>query len=444
MTATPLNIPAHYSPITSEFDIGFGTEDNEANIISNTPTMSKSSFNTHSTAPTVLMSDLNLIEHRDSSPAASFSSVSNNSGNSSTSSLSGRSLANAIAKANANPTGSPAVDYNERSSIETPFNETPYVVEAQKQKQKNRQKQRGEAYVQRGTDQELARWSPQNEKPPQKKAVLQECYAVNYPSISQRTPTVTAASVPFQNTIPLTSFLREELEKDPAYRHALKAGTLWQSLIGQHVKLPALWFDGEEPARPYLGCEDPLKRNKWSYFGRHRVAGEPKLNSLVKNSRSSGKLLLHIICRDSETFEPTEDIVVGVFHPNADGIRDEMYSFDQQRHEDYRDVWIGHRSRSVPHNGRRVATRIESLLRYLNKNKVHKSPLGDRRNGKSVSPSSKRCVDNNNMNSVFGSRAPRHTIFVPEESLHSLLMLKLNTNAPSPPPSVILLRNFLR
>ena len=436
MTVTPLYTPSHYSPI---IPFGFGTEDNDENIIiANTPTMS----NIHSTA--VLMSDLKLVEERDSSPAASFSSVSN----SSTSSMSGRSLANAIAQANASPTGIADFDYNERASIETPFNETPYVVESRKQKQEQRQKQKGrnfEAIVQKGTDQELARWSPQHEnsRPPvQNKSFALQRYAENYP---HRIPQVTAASVPFQNTIPLTSCLREELEKDTAYRHALKAGTLWQSLIGQHVKLPAMWYDGEEPARPYLGCEDPLKRNKWSYFGRHRVAGDKTLNGLVKNNRSSGKLLLHIICRDSETFEATEDIVVGVFHPLAEGIKDEVYSFaDQQRHEGYRDVWIGHRSRSVPQGGRRVATRIESLLRYLNKNKVHKSPLAERKTAKGLSPSSKRCVDNNNMNAVFGNRRPKHTLFVPEESIHSLLMLPLNKNAPSTPASIILLRNFLR
>jgi len=277
---------------------------------------------------------------------------------------------------------------------------------------------------------------------------------------SQRTPRVTAAAVPFQKTIPPTSFLRDELQKDPAYRHSLKAGTLWQSLVGQHVRLPALWFDGEEPARPYLGCEDPLKRNKWSYFGRHRVAGDAKLNNLVKRSCSSGKLLLHIVCVDSETFEPTEDIVVGVFHPNAEGIREhdnEPHRTDN-RHEDCRDVWIGHRSRSVPHQGRRMATRIESLLRYLHRNKVDKSPLGSgNEEHKGTAPSSssrstfsnnsskngKYSVDNHNMNAVFGSRPPRHTLFVPEEKLHSLLLPK-HTMVAAPPASVILLRNFLR
>ena len=440
MTATP----SHYSPTTpfllnkSEFEDRFGY------TTPNTTAMSKLSLHTHSTAST--MSDRKPIEHTDTSPTASFSS-----GNSSYSSMSSRSLAKAIARANANPTGSKPAGYDEQASVETPLNKKPYVVEEQKKKQRPKQKQKQragklEAYVQKGSDRELAQWKPQNEKQrssQKNKSSSQHRRAKSHRRSSKRIPRVTAASAPFEKTIPPTSFLREELSKDPAYRHALKAGTLWQSLIGQHVKLPALWFDGEEPARPYLGCEDRLKRNKWSYFGRHRVAGDPKLNSLVKDSRSSGKLLLHIICRNSETFEPTEDIVVGAFHPNAEGIRDDKFAPDQQRHKDYRDVWIGHRSRSVPHLGRRVATRIESLLRYLNKNKVDKSPLSDKSNANGAPPS-KHSVDNTNMNSVFGSRPPKNTVFVQEETLHSLLMLKLNNNAPSPPPSVLLLRNFLR
>jgi hypothetical protein len=46
------------------------------------------------------------------------------------------------------------------------------------------------------------------------------------------------------------------------------------------------------------------------------------------------------------------------------------------------------------------------------------------------------------MNTVFGSRAPRHTIFVPEGTLHDLLLPR--SKASSPPASVVLLRTFLR
>lgn len=240
--------------------------------------------------------------------------------------------------------------------------------------------------------------------------------------------------------------------------HALRAGTLWQSLIGQHVKLPILWYDGEEPARPYMGCEDSLKRNNWSFFGRHRVAGDLKLNAFVKQRNSSGKLLLHIVGKDSETMKPTEDIVVGVFHPGAEGIIGNKSNASKSklechnRYEDCRDVWIGHRSRSIPHNGRRIATRIESLLRYLNKNRVDKSPLGRGCNGNSSSSDSNTnnrrsvIIDNTNMNSIFGRRPPKHTIFVSEQELYSLLTMPLFPNVPSssPPASVLLLRAFLQ
>lgn len=408
----------------SEVDDRFGTAFKNLNSSPVTSAMVKSSFSTYSAeVPSLAMSDFKMVVGKETSPILTSSSGSTGGG-SSGSSVSGPSLVNAIAQANKNP-----IDTSSHGHYAHRYNMMPYFVE--------------KAFVQKGTDAELAQWSPQKGKQRSPSRKKKSKGSKSRRISAHKTPKVTAASVPFERTIPPTSLLREELSKDPAYAHALTAGTLWQSLIGQHVKLPAIWYDGEEPARPYLGCEDRLKRNKWSYFGRHRVAGDQKLNALVRDSSSSGKLLLHIICTDSESCEATEDIVVGVFHPNADGVRDADFTPDHRRHDDFRDVWIGHRSRSVPHQGRRIATRIESLLRYLNNNKVDKCPLGHRSTPKGT-PASKYSVDNKNMNAVFGHRPPRHTIFVPEETLHSLLMLKLNKNAPSPPPSVILLRNFLR
>jgi len=374
--------------------------------------MSKLSAGSDLTAPTVLMSDLNLVKCEDRSPTGSLRSNSRSNSRS----VSGRFLVNAIANASANATN---------TSTEMPFNTTPYRVE--------------ENQGQKGIRKVLAQ-KPQQQQPQNDELRLFPKKRANRRQESQRTPRVTRASIPFHKTIPPTSFLREDLAKDPAYRHALKAGTLWQSLMGQHVKLPALWYDGEEPARPYLGCEDPLKRNRWSYFGRHRVAGDSKLNSMVKHSRSSGKLLLHIVCRDSQTLEPTEDIVVGVFHPNVEGVRKVNSAPNQERHEDCRDVWIGHRSRRVAYKGRRIATRIESLLRYLHKNKVDKNPLGS---DDAEGSRSKRSIDNTNLNVVFGSRPPMHTLFVLEEKLHGLL-LPPKPRTQSPPASVVLLRTFLR
>lgn len=251
--------------------------------------------------------------------------------------------------------------------------------------------------------------------------------------------------------IPPTSFLAEELGTDPVYKHALAAGTVWQSLVGQHVRLPVLWYDGEEPARPYMGCYDALKRNKWSYMGRHRVVNDPKLNQrLVRHPTSSGKLLLHILCRDAETWEVTEDVVIGVFHPNAESIKTSDRDFrgtqqsrqqrqqEEHRNEHCRDVWIAHKSRRVAAHGTRTATRIESLLRYLNKNQVDLTPLG----GDGGPGQKKRPIDNSNMNAIFGRGSPRNTIFVPEDKLYEMLS-PLAMEAKSVPASVVLMRHFL-
>ena len=247
-------------------------------------------------------------------------------------------------------------------------------------------------------------------------------------------PKVTYAATPFEKTIAPTSYLHDELSKEDGYNHAMKCGIVWQSLVGQHVKFPLLWYDGEVPARPYLGC--PSKSNRWSFFGRHRMnlsgsgtgtlSKSNMLRSLVPNTNSSGKLLLHIIVIDSNTLEPTEDIVIGIYHPNAIGIRP-LYSTsnnlaDSQRLDECRDIWIGHRSRSIPVNGRRNATRIESLLRHLNHSSVDKSPLGSGPTKDDESSTIPCKVDNTNMNSIYGHNPPKSTLFVPENKLYNLLM----------------------
>mmetsp|Transcript_4427 Transcript_4427/g.11434 ORF Transcript_4427/g.11434 Transcript_4427/m.11434 type:complete len:431 (-) Transcript_4427:565-1857(-) len=430
--------------------------------------MSKaSSADSQFTAPTVQMSALSLVDClEDASPTGSLSSGSNSNSNSSSSSLSGQYLSNAIESARTSLREYVAG----QDSTETPFNFSPYVdqqVNTQNPVPEPREQEReaeqqtlnkpselqhgktsdellsaqrsvNKQRLQDGTSRKKSKKKLHDKTNQKSKMVAQKkttaagiSHGTEYTSLQPRTPKVTGACVPFEKTIPPTSCLQDELAKDPAYIHALKAGTLWQSLVGQHVKLPPLWFDGLEPARPFLGCEDPLKRNKWSYFGRHRVAGDPKLNALVRHGNSSGKLLLHIICRDSDTLTPTEDIVVGVFHPNAEA---HDTSQAQRRHEDCRDVWIGHRSRTVPHQGRRIATRTESLLRYLHRNKVDASPLGG---------NAKQSIDNTNIAMVFGSRPPRHTLFVPEDVLYDLLQPP-SPKAPAPPASVVLLRTFLR
>lgn len=242
-------------------------------------------------------------------------------------------------------------------------------------------------------------------------------------------PHITKAAAPFQNMIAPCSYMYEELLRDPAYQHAIRAGALWQSLCSQHVRFPSLWWDGEEPGAPPLGT--PVK-NLWTYLGRHRVQGDRKLNSLIGNRGSSGRLLLHLVVRDIVTLEPIEDICCGCFHPNARGVRTSRV-FDP-RAEDCRDVWIGHRRR-----GRATSptSTVESLLRHQNKGRVDASPLG----GEAARTKKHGGIDNGNLNAVFGDKPPVCTVMILESDLYELFQNQLNGSTPA---SIVLLRRFLR
>jgi hypothetical protein len=256
---------------------------------------------------------------------------------------------------------------------------------------------------------------------------------------------VTTAATPFEKMIPPRSSFFDELQKDPAYRHALKAGLLWQSLASQHVRFSALWYDGQEPACPPFGSS---KKKPWAYLGRHRVQGDYKLNSLIGNRGSSGRILLHLVVRDVVSLEPIEDICCGCFHPNARGIR--TTKDYNPRSEDCRDVWIAHRRRAkekrllvqeddsdadsdTDSDDEYAFTTIESLLRHQNKNRVDPSPLGAQ-GGKSA-------VSNDNLKFVFGSKPPVYTVFVLESDLYELFQKKLDGSIPA---SVVLLRHYLK
>jgi hypothetical protein len=82
-------------------------------------------------------------------------------------------------------------------------------------------------------------------------------------------PNVTRAAIPFEKMIAPSSYLYDELMKDDGYRHALEAGTLWQSLCSQHVRFPALWYDGDLPSRPPMGCSRKgivKVHSQWKYY----------------------------------------------------------------------------------------------------------------------------------------------------------------------------------
>eukprot|EP00536_Pseudo-nitzschia_multiseries_P004533 jgi/Psemu1/323515/estExt_fgenesh1_pg.C_750027 len=256
---------------------------------------------------------------------------------------------------------------------------------------------------------------------------------------------VTAAAAPYENMVSPRSPEHDRLLEDPAYRHALRAGTLWQSLCSQHVRFPATWWDGKEPAGPPLGC---ARKFPWSYLGRHRVQADCKLNVLIGNRGSSGRILLHLVVRDVVSGEPIEDIACGCYHPNARGVR-RTKDYDP-RAEDCRDVWIAHRRRShkkaATHDDdddgdeddkddEYSQTTIESILRHQNKGRVDVSPLGPH------GGNSRSSVTNQNLKAVFGSKPPVYTVFCLESELYELFQSRLDGSIPA---SVALLRHYLR
>lgn len=217
------------------------------------------------------------------------------------------------------------------------------------------------------------------------------------------------------------------LLQDPAYRHAQKAGYLWQTIVGQHVKFPSRWWDGART--PRMGADEVLefggKRGStfpWKYISCDRVPTNSILTALVKNRSSPGRLLLHIVVRDLMTWAPVQDICVGMYHPNARGVR--TSESPQHQEEWSRDVWIAARNRTDQHT-----SVMDSLLP---RGTVQESPLG-------VS----RKVNNQNMRAVFGEAPPVATIFMLESELFERMNLAVKLDRKMTPVAMLFLREFM-
>jgi hypothetical protein len=254
---------------------------------------------------------------------------------------------------------------------------------------------------------------------------------------------------PCINVLSPTSRQYSDLQRDPAYLHAQRAGTLWQSIVSQHVRFPKSWWKNDARGPP-LGIGE---NRSWSYHGRHRVGDNPVLNKLVQSRGSAGRILLHVIVRDIMTLLPIQDMAIGCFHPNARGIR-ETTAFDPLI-EDCRDVWLAVRRR-VPDK-----TVVESLLRRNDKNLLHprdndnnddddnskcsslgtygcedgetpdESPLGQ----------SKHAVDNHNVRAVFGDQPPLRTLILMESEVFEHLSEHSHSGMP---PALLMMQQFLR
>ena len=116
--------------------------------------------------------------------------------------------------------------------------------------------------------------------------------------------------------------LKAACSKDEALAHAQRAGPLWRSLVGQHVRFPRSWEGLLPPSSPQL--DEDMCWSRWFYVARHRVKGDRRLNHPqigVKSRRSGGRILLHLSIRDTFEGQVSREIAVGCFHPNSRGVR---------------------------------------------------------------------------------------------------------------------------
>jgi hypothetical protein len=234
--------------------------------------------------------------------------------------------------------------------------------------------------------------------------------------LTQKSPAAQQFNIPS----PLSSAY-SMLLKDPAYCHALYSGQCWQSLVGQLVRFPPNWWNGARG--PPLGVPNMNGRDQplWQFYGRFRIWNNENLTRVVPNRAAPGMLMLHLIVQDLVTLRPVRDVVVGVYHPNARGVRRsaEPNPQDEQR----RDIWLAVRKRE---EGVSV---VDNVLSFGIQESVN-SPLGAHH------------INNRNMRAVFGDHPPMDTMFLAEDILYGRLTVALELT-PELSPAEALLREFV-
>lgn len=205
---------------------------------------------------------------------------------------------------------------------------------------------------------------------------------------------------------------------DPAFRHARSAGLLWQSIVGQQVRFPTTWWNGARG--PPMGIipdaegDAEASEAKWEYFGIAGVANSRQLNRLVPNRGKPGRLLLHMIVL--QLGRPVADVVVGVYHPNARGVRaGKESSRDLERS---RTLWMAIRKRTT---SCRLLELKQLAAQFPDRSKT---PL-----------ESSRRITNQNIRAIYGEEAPLETLFVPQQ--------ELETRLAKPRPALSLVQEFV-
>jgi len=207
--------------------------------------------------------------------------------------------------------------------------------------------------------------------------------------------------------------------KEESYLHAQRAGTLWQSIVGQHVKFPESWWG--ESRKPSMGVNDidappnnhysnknggsgdvlveKIPEHPWRYIALDPFCRNDILDDFVPTKRSSGRLILHIVITDSSTWRPVQDVAIGCYHPFH---RD----LCAEKGRNIRALWMALRRRSGYVLGC-TALVDPFLMSECNICDIEMaSPLGRRRR-----------LRNNHLRAVFGDMPPEETIVISETDL---------------------------
>jgi hypothetical protein len=234
----------------------------------------------------------------------------------------------------------------------------------------------------------------------------------------------------------------EEEPEDEAVTHARRAGPVWRSLVGNHVRFPFKWETILGPSKPPIPSH--LEWSKWYYVACHRVKGDRRLNSRelgVRSRRSGGRILLRLVLKEMHSENICREIVVGCFHPNSKGIR---RGDPKPENEDARQVfmavrWTMYEADEEPRLdlGEEYDAYEGVVDNFLMQRRCYLdystmgSPLGHR-----------KAVKNENVKAVFGDQPPLRSIELHEDKFAEILKSNGVENV-AVLPAMVLLKLFL-
>lgn len=203
-----------------------------------------------------------------------------------------------------------------------------------------------------------------------------------------------------------------------AYLHAQSAGTVWRSLIGEQIRFPKHWYGGAKYP-PMLG-DSPGSANCWHYVSNLAIQSDEILAQCVSNRTTPGKILLHLVIRGL-TGAPIRHVVIGVYHPNAEGVRDRNKSVRHSRR-----VWMAVRRCSAldAEGSEEIQSRIDAVL-------LHGYTLEEVSMRNPLIPKKGNMIDNGNLRAVYGECAPLETAVILEQELYQVIMEAAEKQHPS-------------